>query len=216
MGSRGIGWHPDPALGIFRLGRVVALIPSPVISGFTSGIAVIIALGQIDNFLGIKTPAAENIIEKMSYYVEQGVSPNGYAVILALLVMVTMLIWPRFEFGKRIPGSLVGIIFATLVAVLAGWDVPVIGAIPQTIILENRLRFSSIPWSDIGGLIVPAMSIAALGAIESLLCGAVAGNMTGVRMYSNIELIAQGLGNILIPFLGEYQQRPLLLAPVLA
>lgn len=190
------------ALGIFRLGRVVALIPSPVISGFTSGIAVIIALGQIDNFLGIKTPSAENVIEKMSYYFEHGISPNAYAVILALLVMATMIIWPRFEFGKRIPGSLVGIILATLVAVLTGWQVPIIGDIPRTIILEERLRFSAIPWSDVGALIVPAMSIAALGAIESLLCGAVAGNMTGVRMYSNIELIAQGLGNILIPFFG--------------
>ena len=56
-------------LGIFRLGRVVALIPSPVISGFTSGIAIIIALGQLDNFLGVKTPAAENVIEKLRYYV---------------------------------------------------------------------------------------------------------------------------------------------------
>ncbi len=190
------------ALGIFRLGRVVALIPSPVISGFTSGIAVIIALGQIDNFLGIKTPAAENVLEKMAYYVENGVTPNGYAILLALLVTGTMLIWPRFEFGKRIPGSLVGIILATILAAAAGWDIPVIGTIPRTILLENRLRITAIPWDELGNLVVPAMSIAALGAIESLLCGAVAGNMTGVRMYNNIELIAQGIGNLIIPFFG--------------
>ncbi|MEZ4517941.1 MAG: SulP family inorganic anion transporter [Chloroflexota bacterium] len=162
-------------LGIFRLGKVVSLIPAPVIAGFTSGIALIIAIGQIDNFLGISTPQAESIIEKMRYYLENGVSPNYYATGLALLVMVVMIVWPRFKFGRHVPGSLVGIILATLIAVLAGLDVPVIGSIPRSIILENRLRFGSIPWEHLGELIIPAMSIAALGAIESLLCGAVAG-----------------------------------------
>jgi SulP family sulfate permease len=189
-------------LGIFRLGRVVALIPGPVISGFTSGIAIIIAFGQLDNFLGIQTPVAENIIEKMRYYVEHGVTPDLQAVGVAALVMATMVLWPRFKFGQRIPGSLVGIILATLVVVLTDWQVPVIGLIPRTILLENRLNLSQIPWSDLSNLIVPAMSIAALGAIESLLCGAVAGNMTGIRLKNNLELIAQGLGNILIPLFG--------------
>jgi sulfate permease, SulP family len=189
-------------LGIFRLGRVVALIPAPVISGFTSGIAIIIALGQLDNFLGINTPPAENVIEKMRLYAEHGVTPNPQAMGLALLVIATMVVWPRFKFGQRLPGSLVGIILATLVVVITQWDVPVIGAIPRTILLENRLSLSQIPWSDLNNLIVPAMSIAALGAIESLLCGAVAGNMTGIRLNNNLELIAQGVGNMLIPLFG--------------
>lgn len=189
-------------LGVFRLGRVVAFIPAPVISGFTSGIAIIIALGQLDNFLGVKTPPAESVVEKMSYYAEHGVTPNPQAVLLALLVIATMILWPRFKFGQRVPGSLVGIILATLVVVVAHWDVPVIGAIPRTILLENRLIPGQIPWADLSNLIVPAMSIAALGAIESLLCGAVAGNMTGVRLNNNLELIAQGVGNIIIPLFG--------------
>ncbi|MCB9009777.1 MAG: SulP family inorganic anion transporter [Ardenticatenaceae bacterium] len=190
------------ALGIFRLGRVVALIPSPVISGFTSGIAVIIAFGQIDNFLGIKTPAAENVLAKLAVYAESGIAPNWTAVAVALVVMATMIIWPRFAWGKRVPGSLVGIVLATLLVLLAGWEVPTIGAIPRSILLEQRLRLTAVPWQEIGNLIVPAMSIAALGSIESLLCGAVAGNMTGVRMFTSIELIAQGIGNIIIPFFG--------------
>ena len=189
-------------LGVFRLGRVVALIPGPVISGFTSGIAIIIAFGQIDNFLGIKTPAAESIIDKLRYYATQDLSPNLEAVVLALLVMATMILWPRFKFGQRIPGSLMGIVVATVWGVLAHWDVPTIGAIPRTILLENRLLVNQIPWSDFSNLIVPAMSIAALGAIESLLCGAVAGNMTGIRLNNNLELIAQGLGNLVIPLFG--------------
>lgn len=189
-------------LGVFRLGRVVALIPAPVISGFTSGIAIIIALGQIDNFLGIKTPAAENVLEKLRYYAEHGVAPNPEAITLALLVVGIMVIWPRLKFGQRLPGSLVGIIVATLVIVVTRWDVPVIGSIPRTILLENRLDLAQIPWADLSSLIVPAMSIAALGAIESLLCGAVAGNMTGIRLNNNLELIAQGAGNMLIPLFG--------------
>lgn len=189
-------------LGVFRLGRVVALIPGPVISGFTSGIAIIIALGQIDNFLGIHTPASESVIEKLRYYLEHGVTPVSEAIIVALLVMVTMILWPRFKWGQRIPGSLVGIILATLLVMLAGWDVPIIGSIPRTILLDERLTFSQIPWSDLRELIIPAMSIAALGAIESLLCGAVAGNMTGIRLNNNIELIAQGVGNVVIPLFG--------------
>lgn len=189
-------------LGIFRLGRVVALIPAPVIAGFTSGIALIIAFGQIDNFLGIKTPAAENVVEKIRYYVENGISPNPEAIVLALLVMATMIVWPRFKFGQRLPGSLVGIILATLIVVAGHWEVPIIGEIPRTILLENRLGFSQIPWSDLNNLFLPAMSIAALGAIESLLCGAVAGNMTGIRLNNNLELVAQGVGNIIIPFFG--------------
>ncbi|GAB4263212.1 MAG: hypothetical protein Kow0080_01310 [Candidatus Promineifilaceae bacterium] len=189
-------------LGIFRLGRVVALIPAPVIAGFTSGIAIIIAFGQVDNFLGIKTPAAENIIEKIRVYSETSITANPQAIFLALLVIGTMIVWPRFKFGQRLPGSLVGIILATVVVIAANWNVPVIGSIPRTILLENRLNFRELPWSDIGNLIVPAMSIAALGAIESLLCGAVAGNMTGIRLNNNLELVAQGVGNIVIPLFG--------------
>lgn len=190
------------ALGIFRLGRVVALIPAPVISGFTSGIAVIIAFGQIDNALGIKTPAAESIIEKSRYYLEQGVAPNVYALAITLLVIGIMLLWPRLPFGSQIPASLVSIIAATLLVTLTGWDVPIISTIPRTILLENRLSLGSIPWQDVGALVVPAMSVAALGAIESLLCGAVGGNMTSIRLHNSVELVAQGIANLVIPFFG--------------
>ncbi|RLT38449.1 MAG: SulP family inorganic anion transporter [Chloroflexi bacterium] len=188
--------------GALRLGRIVSLIPTPVISGFTSGIAVIIALGQIDNFLGIKTPAAERITQKIAYYFVQGVEPNWGAVGLALVVMLVMIYWPRLPQGSHIPGSLMGIVVATLLSLLPGIDAPAIGTIPRTILLEQRLTFAAIPWENVGALIVPALSIAALGAIESLLCAAVGGNMTGIRPHNNIELVAQGLGNILIPFFG--------------
>lgn len=189
-------------LGIFRLGRVVALIPAPVISGFTSGIALIIALGQIDNALGISTPPAEHTADKLLGYFNQQLSPNVYAIAVTLLVVLVMLWWPRFRQGRRLPGSLVGIVIAAILTAVAGWDVPTIGAIPRSILLHNRLSFSTIPWENLDVLVIPAMSIAALGAIESLLCGAVAGNMTGIRLHSSVELTAQGIGNLIIPFFG--------------
>ena len=191
-------------LAVFRLGRVVSLIPAPVISGFTSGIAVIIAFGQVDNFLGITMPGAENALEKLRSYFSGPITPNFQAVAVGVLVMAVMLAWPKLpgRIGRQFPGSLAGILIAALVTAALGWEVPEIGAIPRSILLENRLLFTDIRLEMVGELIVPAMSIAALGAIESLLCGAVAGNMTGVRMHNSVELLSQGIGNLVLPFFG--------------
>ncbi len=188
-------------IGILRLGRFIAFIPAPVISGFTTGIAIIIFVGQIDNFLGVKTPAAESAALKLLGYLRGGFAPNWHSVALGALVIATMLLWPK-QWSKFVPGSLVGIIAASLLAVLAHWSTPVIGAIPRTILLDDRLLPGNIPWSDLSHLIAPTISIAALGAVESLLCGAVASKMTGVRLQANQELIGQGIGNIIIPFFG--------------
>jgi SulP family sulfate permease len=189
-------------LGVLRLGRVVALIPAPVISGFTSGIAVIIALGQIDNALGIATPAADSLIEKLSHYFQVGVTPDPRAMALTGAVIATMVAWPRLRVAAHVPGSLVVIVGATIVTALAGWHVPVIGNVPRSIILPDHLGLADFTLANMTIVVVPAMSIAALGAIESLLCGAVGGNMTGTRLHGGVELVAQGIGNILIPFLG--------------
>lgn len=187
-------------LGIFRLGRYISFIPSPVITGFTSGIALIIAIGQIDNALGVVTPKAENTIEKLLHYVTNPPLPDWHALAIVGIVMVTMLVMPRIS--KVIPGSLVGIAIASLLTIAMGWQVAQIGAIPQTLLLDQRLTLDSIPWGNLGDLLMPAISIAALGAIESLLCGAVGANMTGEPMDSNQELIGQGIGNLIIPFFG--------------
>lgn len=188
-------------LGVFNLGRIVNFIPSAVISGFTSGIALIIFIGQIDNLLGIATPAADNALIKLLQYARFDYTPNWSALMLSLVVIMIMVLWPP-QLNARFPGSLLGIIVATGLAAALNLDVPVIGNIPQTIVLEDRLLFHNIPWRDMGQLIMPAFSIAALGAIESLLCGAVAGRITGIKMNSSQELIGQGLGNIIIPFFG--------------
>lgn len=188
-------------IGLARLGRFIAFIPSPVITGFTSGIALIIFIGQIDNLLGIQTPGSEAALFKLTGYFKGGFTPDIHALILGLIVILAMLLWPK-KWNARFPSSLLGIILATSLNALLNWSVAVIGEIPRSLFLADRLTLANIPWSNLSEFIAPAVTITALGAVESLLCGAVASNMTGIRMQANQELVAQGIGNIVIPFFG--------------
>ncbi len=188
-------------IGIMRLGRFIAFIPAPVISGFTSGIALIIFIGQIDNLFGIKTPAAETAAQKFIGYFTSGFTLDSHAIILGLVVIGTMLFWPA-KWNARFPASLLGIILATLLNWTLGWSVTVIGAIPQTLFLADHFSLANIPWNNFSEFLAPTLIITALGAVESLLCGAVGSNMTGIRLQANQELVAQGVGNMLIPFFG--------------
>lgn len=188
-------------LGLFSLGQIVNFIPSAVITGFTSGIAVIILVGQIDNLLGVKTEAAENTVVKLLNYFRFDYTPNWAAVGVAVLVILTMLLWPA-KWNLRFPGSLLALILATGAVAVFNLQEPLIGSIPQTILLDQRLTPQSLPLDRVGELFFPALSIAALGAIESLLCGTVGSRMTGQRLDGDQELIAQGLGNMIIPFFG--------------
>ncbi len=189
------------AIGLLRLGRFITFIPSPVVTGFTSGIALIIAIGQIDNLLGVSTPEADSAAGKLIGYFRGGFGVDWHTLAVGLLVIALMILWPK-RWNARFPASLAGIIVATGVVVATGWVIPVIGAIPRTLLLEERLTLAAVPWDDLQDFIAPALTIAALGAVESLLCGAVASNMTGVRLHANQELIAQGVGNAVIPFFG--------------
>ncbi|HNK63895.1 MAG TPA: SulP family inorganic anion transporter [Anaerolineales bacterium] len=189
------------AIGILRLGRFIAFIPSAVISGFTSGIALIIFIGQIDNFLGVKTEAAETAALKFIGYFKGGFMPDWHAVVIGLVVILTMVLMPS-KWSARFPSSLLGIILATLLNWALGWSTQIIGDIPQTLILQDRLSLANLPWDHLSEFVAPTLTITALGAVESLLCGAVGSNMTGVRLQANQELIAQGIGNMVIPFFG--------------
>ena len=186
--------------GILHLGKLTSFIPAPVITGFTSGIAVIIALGQVDNFFGTHSEGT-SAIGKLFSYARLGFSPNLTAVGLGLFVVLFMVFFPK-KWNAVVPASLVSIILTTAFSIFMQLDVAVVGEIPKTLIPENRLLFGALNLKTIGALITPAFSIAILGMIESLLCGASAGRMTGVRLDANQELIAQGVGNILLPFFG--------------
>ncbi|WKZ39973.1 MAG: SulP family inorganic anion transporter [Anaerolineales bacterium] len=188
-------------IGLLRLGRFIAFIPAPVISGFTSGIALIIFIGQIDNFLGVKTPAVETAAQKFLGYFQGGFAPSIQSLIIGLVVIATMLFMPK-KWTARFPASLLGLILATLLNWTLNWSAPMIGDIPQTLMLQDRLSLANVPWQNLPEFIAPILTITALGAVESLLAGAVGSNMTGIRMQANQELIAQGVGNMLIPFFG--------------
>jgi sulfate permease, SulP family len=188
-------------IGLLRLGRFIAFIPSPVITGFTSGIALIIFIGQIDNFLGVKTAAAQSSVLKLVNYFKGGFTMDWHSILLAVVVIATMVFWPK-KWNAKFPASLLGIILATGLNLLVKWPVNVIGEIPQTLLLANRFHLADIPWTHLGEFLGPALTITALGAIESLLCGTVASNMTGTRLQANQELIGQGIGNMVIPFFG--------------
>ena len=189
------------AAGLLRLGGLISFIPMPVVMGFTSGIALIIALGQVDNFFGTVSEGP-NALAKLASYGRLGFHPNVQAVAMGLLVVAVMLLWPK-KWGAKVPGSLVGIILATVVSTVLGLeDLATVGDIPRTLLLEDRLSLSGLSLDMVSGLISPIVTIAALAMIESLLCGASASRMKGETFHADRELIAQGVGNMLLPFFG--------------
>lgn len=186
--------------GLLKLGGLVSFIPLPVIAGFTSGIAIIIAFGQIDNATGLKGTGLNNIEKLLSYFMTPQ-TLDITALMITLAVIVFMIVYPK-KANAVVPSSLVAIILATIVNLIFKFDVASVGSIPKTIFLEERLEFSMFSLETIKPLIVPAFSIAALGLIESLLCGASAGRMKNEKLDADRELVAQGIGNMLIPFFG--------------
>jgi len=186
--------------GLLKLGGLVSFIPLPVIAGFTSGIAIIIAFGQIDNATGLKGTGLNNMEKLLSYFMTPQ-TLDITALIITLAVIVFMIVYPK-KANAVVPSSLVAIILATIVNLIFKFDVASVGSIPKTIFLEERLELSMFSLEAIKPLIVPAFSIAALGLIESLLCGASAGRMKNEKLDADRELVAQGIGNMLIPFFG--------------
>jgi len=188
-------------IGLFKLGRYIAFIPAPVIRGFTMGIALIIIIRQMDNLLGIHTPTTETAAQKLIGYFTESFTINPQAIILGIVVIATMLLWPK-KWNVYFPSTLAGLILATLLNWTLGWSVTTINSIPRTLILEKHLDLTNIPWTHLSDFLAPALTLTALGSIEAFLCGAVGSNMTGVRLQVNQQLIGQGLGNITLPFFG--------------
>ncbi|MEG1448088.1 MAG: SulP family inorganic anion transporter, partial [Oscillospiraceae bacterium] len=185
---------------LFKCGKLVGYIPAPVILGFTSGIAVIIASGQIDNFFGT-TSSGNNTLSRIISYFNLGFDIYYPAVIVGLLVIIIMTFYPK-KLNSIIPSSLAAIIIATIVASLLPFEFAIVGDIPKTLLPENRLMLSSMNLQIIKELAFPALGVAALGMIESLLCGSAASRMKKENFDPDRELLSQGVGNIIIPFFG--------------
>ena len=185
--------------GLFKLGSLTSFIPSPVITGFTSGIAIIIALGQIDNFLGTTSFGDSALAKLMSY--RFNFTPDIPTLLLGIIILLFLVFYPK-KWNQFLPASLVAIILATLASILFQLPVAKVGKIPTSLLTGERLHLATLNFSLIKQLFFPAISIAMLGMIESLLCGASAGRMTGKDLDSNQELVAQGIGNMILPFFG--------------
>lgn len=186
--------------GVLKLGRIIYYIPSSVITGFTSGIAIIIALGQLDNFFGV-TSEGDLAVMKVASYFTSGFHPDLPAMCIGLAVIIIMLLWPK-KWNSKVPSSLAALIMVLIFNHFAGLDIAVVGEIPKTLFLDERLSLSGFSISRFWDFFVPAFSIAALAMIESLLCGASAGKMKHERINGDRELVAQGVGNIIIPLFG--------------
>jgi SulP family sulfate permease len=186
--------------GILKIGHIISFIPKAVITGFTSGIAVIIALGQIENFIGVKSHGEQAYMRIFNLLADKA-EPNFYAVGIGLFVILLMLLYPK-KWSARFPASLLAVIITTVTQIIFDFPVDTVGAIPRTLIHDTRLSVTEIFNIQFDVIMLPAVSIAALCMIESLLCGAVGGKMRKEKLRSNRELIAQGLGNIVLPFFG--------------
>ena len=140
-------------------------------------------------------------IEKISSYRSLGFDLSIPTTVMSILVVLGLVFFPK-KWNAMIPASLVMIILATLATVVFQLPVATVGKIPTSIFSDTRLELGSLQLSAFQDILVPSISIAMLGMIESLLCGASAGRMTGKPLDSNQELVAQGIGNLILPFFG--------------
>ena len=193
-------------LGMFRLGTIIRYIPYPIVIGFTSGIALTIFTTQIKDLFGLTIDGAvpADFISKWGVYFENFSSIDLPTTIVGILSVAIIALTPMVS--KKIPGSLIAIIIMTIVGVILtnffGIHVDTIGDRFQINPNVPEATVPALTWVSIKGLISPALTIAILGAIESLLSATVADGIIGHRHNSNQELIGQGIANILSPIFG--------------
>ena len=195
-------------MGALRLGVLIRFVPVSIIIGFTNGIAVLIALQQVRDLIGLpidRMPA--NFFSQIKIISATLPEFNPWAVIVSLASLLILILWPRWTAGQsflgKVPASVVALILGTLAVV--AFDLPVetigsrFGGIPARLPLPT---LPALDWESARQLVAPALSIALLGAIESLLCARVADGMIDDRHDPNQELMAQGVANLVSPLFG--------------
>ncbi len=216
-------------MGAARLGRLIQFIPHPVTTGFTSGIAVVIATLQVKDFLGLEmAKSPDHFIERIAALAEAMPSLQWADVTIGVATLTVLIVWPRIT--RKVPAPLVALSLAGIGAYLAhlvdpdftvatinskfsylteGVERPGIPQTPPGFTLPWFLPGPdgeplTLSFELVQALIPPAIAIAVLGAIESLLCAVVADGMTGRKHDPDVELIAQGVGNVAAPFFGGF------------
>jgi SulP family sulfate permease len=205
------------ALGACKLGTMIKYVPFPVVTGFTSGIAIIILSTQIRDFFGLPEKLPPDFVGKIqSFFYESDVNgrlffhphfhPNWPTVLLALVCTLAIWFWPK-KIGRRVPGSIVVILLASFAVKYFGWDerfgiqtlFSQFGEMPSGLPSPHWPGLSFDAWR---ALLPAAMTVAVLGAIESLLCAVVADGMIDDRHDSNQELMGQGVANMVVGIFG--------------
>jgi len=189
-------------MGFTGLGTAVKYIPRPVIIGFTNGIALLIASTQIKDFLGLRTPPVPSeFLSRMKMLLHYAGSTRWQTVTVSATSLAIILLWPRLT--KRVPGSIVALFLATIVATVFHFPIETIGSkfggIPQGF---PHFALPNFQAAHILPLLPSAFTVALLAAVESLLSAVVADGMSGDHHNSNIELVAQGVANIASPLFG--------------
>lgn len=203
------------AMGFFRVGTLIRFIPVSVVIGFTNGIAVLVAISQIKDFLGLHIVTMPGDFFGILTALHRALPTfNGVATAVAVSCLCVIVMWQqaisrlgnRVPWAKRlslVPGSVVALVLATMF--VAALDVPVetigtrFGGIPSDL---PALQWPDFSWETARFLLIPAITLALLGAIESLLCARVADGMIDDRHNPNQELMAQGIANFVTPFFG--------------
>lgn len=192
--------------GLLKLGTIIKYIPYPIVVGFTSGIAVTIFTTQIKDLFGLTIESVpSDFIEKWGCYISHFSTADLWCSIVGILSVVIIALTPKVS--KKIPGSLVAIIVMTIAALILKnyFGVTTIETIGDRFSVSSAIPDAHMPamtWDTIKSLVAPALTIAVLGAIESLLSATVADGVIGAHHNSNTELVAQGLANIASPIFG--------------
>jgi len=189
-------------IGLAKLGSMIRFIPQPLITGFTSAIALIIASGEIKDLLGLHMGAVPaSFVEKITAYAQRATGITPAAVGVSVVSLAIIILWPRVN--RRIPGTFVALIVTTAAVTLLHLPVETVGS--RFGAISASVPHPQVPhlsFAQLTALVGPAFTIAMLAAIESLLSAVVADGMTGGRHRSNMELVAQGVANLASPLFG--------------
>ena len=184
-------------MGIFRLGTLIRFIPYTITTGFTAGIAVTILIGQLKDFFGLTYEAGVKPVEtmeKLEAFVKYIGTINTQALLVGMVCLVILIVWPKIS--EKIPGSLIAVIVSIVMVKALHMKVNTIGDLYTISSSLPALHIPKISFSVVAGEISDGFTIAVLAAIESLLSCVVADSMIGSKHRSNMELVAQGIGNI--------------------
>ena len=189
-------------LGVAKLGGAFKFFPAPVVTGFTSGIAVIIFSGELRDFFGLQMSSVPaEFIAKIQAYTAHADSVTPWAAAIAAITLLILVYWPRISL--KVPAPFVALIATTVLVQVANLPVETIGSRYGAIDASFPMpHWPAIGIHDLTRLVAPAFTIAMLGGIESLLSAVVADGMIGTRHRSNMELVAQGIANVVTPLFG--------------